>query len=144
MFWPGWQHDVAVFVLVYVGMGLLYETILKLRRPDPMPNRSRQKGDRFERECVTNLRELGVWAERVPLSGAAGGTFTDDLYVEVCGQREQIECKTRARAWGDLVGWLKAEKHAKPPYCLFIKADRTPTMVVMSLETFAKLSKGIL
>lgn len=109
-----------------------------------MPNRSRQKGDRFERQCVHDLEALGVWAERVPLSGAAGGTFTDDLYVEVCGTREQIECKTRARAWADLFGWLQAPKHEKPPYCLFIKADRTPTLVVMSLEKFAALSKGIL
>lgn len=109
-----------------------------------MPNPSRQKGDRFERACVKELSDLGVWAERVPLSGAAGGTFTDDLYVEVCGVREQIECKTRARAWADLFGWLQAPNHAKPPFCLFIKADRTPTLVVMTIEQFARLSKGIL
>lgn len=109
-----------------------------------MPNRSRQKGDRFERQCVHDLAALGVKAERVPLSGAAGGSWTDDLVVEVCGQNEKIECKTRARAWADLFGWLKAENHAKPPFALFIKADRTDTLVVMPLETFARLSQGIL
>lgn len=109
-----------------------------------MPNRSRQKGDRFERQCVHALEELGVPAERVPLSGAAGGSHTDDLTVEVCGQVERIECKTRARAWSDLFGWLNPPHHERPPFALFIKADRTDTLVVMPLETFARLSKGIL
>lgn len=108
-----------------------------------MPNRSRQKGDRFERWCVNRLVELGVPAARVPLSGSAGGEHTDDLTVEVCGSVERVECKTRARAWGDLFGWLD-RKDRKPPYCLFIKADRTETLVVMPLDTFARLSKGIL
>ncbi len=107
-------------------------------------NPSRQKGDRFERACVSALVDLGVPAERVPLSGAAGGSFTDDLYVEVCGQREQIECKTRARAWSDLFGWLNPKHHPKPPFALMIKADRTDTLVVMTLPQFARLAKGII
>lgn len=109
-----------------------------------MPNPSRQKGDRFERQCVHDLEELGVWCQRVPLSGAAGGIFTDDLYVDVCGTREQIECKTRAKAWADLFGWLNPKHHDKPPFCLFIKADRTDTLVVMTLPQFARLAQGIL
>jgi hypothetical protein len=109
-----------------------------------MPNRSRQKGDRFERQCIHDLADLGVTARRVPLSGSAGGPDTDDLIVEVCGREERIECKCRKRAWTDLFGWLTAAKHAKPPFALFIKADRTPTLVVMSLEQFARLSQGIL
>ena len=103
-----------------------------------MPNPSRQKGDRFERSCVQQLAALGVQAERVPLSGAAGGSFGSDLQVEVCGAIEKVECKTRKRAWSDLFGWLPGN------FCLMIKADRTDTLVVMSLETFAKLAKGIL
>ena len=98
-----------------------------------MPNRSREKGDRFERECVNRLRAAGVAAERVPLSGAAGGSFGSDLVV--AGRR--IECKTRKRAWLDLFGWLPGN------HALFIKADRTDTLVVMSLETYADLLKGV-
>lgn len=109
-----------------------------------MPNRSREKGDRFERACIHDLADLGVIARRVPLSGSAGGPDTDDVIVEVCGREERFECKTRARAWADLFGWLQAVKHDRPPFALFIKADRTPTLVVMSLEQFARLSKGIL
>lgn len=106
-----------------------------------MPNASRQKGDRFERQCVADLDALGIPAKRTPLSGAVEG-FTGDLHVEVCGHVEEIECKTRARGWLDLFGWLKHDKH--PPFALFIKADRTDTLVVMDLPTFARLSKGIL
>lgn len=110
-----------------------------------MPNRSRQKGDRFERDCIKKLAELGVEAERVPLSGGAiGGSFEDDLLVDVCGRREHVECKTRARAWADLFGWLNPIHHAHKPFCLFIKADRTDTLVVMPLETFSALAKGML
>jgi len=106
-----------------------------------MPNPSRQKGDRFERACVDALRAEGVPAKRTPLSGAVEG-FTGDLIVEVCGREEEIECKTRARGWLDLFNWLKHDKH--PPFALFIKADRTDTLVVMDLPTFIRLSKGIL
>ena len=95
-------------------------------------NPSRQKGDRFERQCVHDLGALGVSAERVPLSGAAGGSFGSDLIVA----GHKIECKTRKRAWTDLFGWLPGN------HALFIKADRTDTLVVMSLETFADMLKG--
>jgi hypothetical protein len=103
-----------------------------------MPNRSREKGDRFERECVNRLKDLGLPAERVPLSGAVGGSFTDDIIVS----GHQVECKTRARAWSDLFGWLNPKHHERPPYALFIKADRTDTLVVMTLDTFADMLKG--
>lgn len=103
-----------------------------------MPNRSRQKGDRFERECVNKLKDMGISAERVPLSGSAGGSFTDDLIVA----GHQIECKTRARAWLDLFNWLNPKHHAKPPHALFIKADRTEPLVVMGFDTFAEMLKG--
>lgn len=107
-----------------------------------MPNRSRQKGDRFERQCVLELKALGLDARRVPMSGSANVTHdTDDLILTVDGQERRLECKTRARAWSDLFGWLKAEKHAKPPYALLIKSDRTDTLVVMPFETFAELQK---
>lgn len=96
---------------------------------------SRQKGDRFERECVNALKDQGVTAERVPLSGAAGGSYSSDLRVLVRGESWKVECKTRKRAWTDLFGWLPGNN------CLFIKADRTDTLVVMSLNTFAELTK---
>ena len=97
-----------------------------------MPSRSRQKGDRFERDCVDRLKEMGLEAQRVPLSGAAGGQFGSDIIV--AGRK--VECKTRKRAWLELFNWLPGN------HALMIKADRTDTLVVMTLETYAEMLKG--
>ena len=97
-----------------------------------MPNPSRQKGDRFERDCVNRLREAGLEASRVPLSGAAGGEFSGDLIV----QGHKGECKTRKRFIGQFLGWLTGNQF------LFLKEDRSDTLVVMRLETFTELLKG--
>ncbi len=102
-----------------------------------MPNKSRQKGDRFEVDCVNTIRAAGLQAQRVPLSGAAGGMFSGDLHVQVCDRIEKIECKTRARAWLDLYGWIVDN------YALFIKRDRCETLVVLRLSDFIRLQKGI-
>jgi hypothetical protein len=58
--------------------------------------------------------------------------FGSDLIVA----GHKIECKTRQRAWSDLFGWLPGNR------ALFIKADRTDTLVVMTLETFVDMVKG--
>lgn len=94
----------------------------------------RQKGDRFERSCVNDLQALGIGAERIPMSGAMGGSFTGDVTVPVQGVDRKIECKSRAKGWGDLYGWLPGN------YALFIKRDRAETLVVMRLQDFAALS----
>ena len=94
-------------------------------------NPSRQKGDRFEREVAGRLRALGVAAVRVPLSGAAGGDFGSDL--EVGPNKLKIECKTRKRFIGQFLGWLEGN------YALFVKEDRSETLVVMRLDDFAAL-----
>lgn len=92
-------------------------------------NRSRQKGDRFEVSCVNRLKELGLEAQRVPLSGAAGGLFSSDIVV--AGRK--IECKTRKRFIGQFLGWLEGN------FALFVKEDRSETLVVMRLADFAAL-----
>lgn len=92
-------------------------------------NRSRAKGDRFERDCVNRLKDLGLEAQRVPLSGAAGGMFSSDIVVA----SRKIECKTRKRFISQLLGWLQGN------YALFVKEDRSETLVVMRLDDFAAL-----
>ena len=95
---------------------------------------AKQKGDRFERECVELFIKHGLWAERVPLSGAAGGSFGSD--IQVTDPLESVtvkyECKSRARAWGDLYGWLA------PPdvHALLIKRDRSEPLIVMTLKDY--------
>ena len=94
---------------------------------------SRQKGDRFERECVHLLLGRGVLCERVPLSGAAGGSFGSDLRVVIQGTAKQVECKIRQRAWADLYQWLEGN------FALFIRSNGRKPLVVMPLDTFADL-----
>jgi hypothetical protein len=40
---------------------------------------SREKGNRTERAIVRALQDHGLGAERVPLSGSAGGSYLGDL-----------------------------------------------------------------
>ena len=48
---------------------------------------SRDKGARREREFVKLLKKEGIKAERVPLSGACGGSYSGDirLWLHNCG-----------------------------------------------------------
>ena len=96
-------------------------------------NPSRQKGDRFEREVVNYLKDAGLDASRVPLSGAAGGEFSGDVVV----QGHKGECKTRKRFIGQFLGWIEGN------HFLFLKQDRSATLVVMRIETYAELLKGV-
>lgn len=100
-----------------------------------MGKASRDKGNRFERACVNALQAEGIGAERIPLSGAAGGSFVGDITVPVQGRDQRIECKKRARAWSDLYRWIVGN------YALFIARDRAETLVVMRLADFAVLAK---
>lgn len=45
-------------------------------------HRSKRKGDRIERELVALHREASIEAQRVPLSGAAGGLYSGDLVIQ--------------------------------------------------------------
>lgn len=55
--------------------------------------RSRDKGNRVERAIVRALQDAGLGAERVPLSGSAGGSYTGDLTVPVLGRDLVVEVK---------------------------------------------------
>ena len=89
---------------------------------------SRNKGAREERFLVRLLQEQGFAAERVPLSGAAGGRFSGDVSVPVLGDDWTIESKVRANGFRELYGWL-ADNHA-----LVVRADRREPLVVLPLR----------
>lgn len=99
-----------------------------------MGKKSRDKGNRFERECVNRLQSLGIGAERVPLSGAAGGSFGSDLIVPVQGRDRKIECKKRADGFAQLYTWIEGN------YGLFVSRDRSETLVVLRLSDFVSLA----
>ena len=98
--------------------------------------KSKRKGSGFEREVVNALRALGVAAERVPLSGAAGGSYCDDVTAPVLGEDKRFECKRRASGFKTLYGWLS------PTYGLIVRDDHCPALVVLRLEDFARLARG--
>jgi hypothetical protein len=107
-----------------------------------MANRSKQKGDRREREVVEALRTLSplIQAQRVPLSGAAGGKFSGDVRIEAGGQFFTAEVKARrdGDGWKKLAGWLADHD------LLFLIADRKAPLVAMPWGMFAWLMREAL
>ena len=95
-----------------------------------MPKFSRDKGLRSERELVNLLRDRGIPAERVPLSGAAGGSFGGDVVAMFDGKKTLIECKVRADGFKQIYGWLAVVD------MLAIKRDRAEWLVVMPISKY--------
>lgn len=95
---------------------------------------AKRKGAGFEREVVLALKELG--AIKVPLSGAIKiDGFDHDISCVVRGVARKIEAKRRARAFSTIATMLANN------YALAIRDDRSPTMIVMRLETFVELAR---
>jgi|TARA_R110000751_G_scaffold130631_1_gene232593 Holliday junction resolvase len=110
-----------------------------------MGRMSRSKGSRVEREFVNKLRDSGVYAERVPLSGAAGGQFSGDLVIPVkSGTLEALnpdikELRAEVKARKDGAGFTQLEKWKGDNDLLFLKRDRQEPMVVMDWDLFLGL-----
>jgi Holliday junction resolvase len=108
--------------------------------PDPQPAKrrggraSRQKGDRAERALVKFLQQHGFAAERIPLSGAAGGRFTGDLSLPLLGVDRCVEVKVRANGFRELYGWLVGRD------VLVVKQDRAEPLVVIPLRLAAEIA----
>lgn len=98
-----------------------------------MGRASRDKGNRFEREIVNTYRSEGFEAQRVPLSGGAGGDFQDDIILKLPTGEIRGEAKARANGFKQIYDWLK------PKSFLYIKADRERPLVIMDLQQFIGL-----
>jgi len=98
--------------------------------------RSKRKGSGFEREVVRALQDRGLAAERVPLSGAVGGSYTDDITCPVLGVDWRFECKRRARGFATIYSMLGNADG------LFIRDDHERTLVVLPLDLFTAIAKG--
>lgn len=98
-----------------------------------MSKKSRDKGLRIERQIVNALQEWGYAAERIPLSGAAGGSFGGDITVPVLGEDMRGEVKGRATGFAQPYGWLEGVDF------LVVKADRKEPLLVMPLKKAAEL-----
>ena len=96
--------------------------------------RSRDKGNRVERAIVKALQAAGLGAERVPLSGSAGGSYTGDLTVPLMGADRVVEVKARAAGFASLYAWLEGRD------VLVVKADRREPLVVLPLRLAAEIA----
>lgn len=96
--------------------------------------RSRDKGNRTERAIVRVLQDHGLGAERVPLSGSAGGSYAGDLTLPLLGVDRVVEVKARANGFRELYAWLEGRD------LLVIKADRRASLVVIPLDLAARIA----
>jgi len=101
-----------------------------------MASRQKIKGSAFEREIVGWFLGLGIDAERVPLSGAAKGSYSADIrFGPVLGMTG--ECKRFANGLGKLYAALEQDGADM----VFARADRKETIVCMNLDTLEALLK---
>lgn len=87
----------------------------------------RRKGARVERELVNALKAAGIPAERVPLSGAAGGSYTGDLVIN---GRYRVEVKARK----DGKGFTQLEDWLGDNDLLILKRNHGDPLVVLPWE----------
>lgn len=96
--------------------------------------RARDKGNRAERAITKFLQDRGFAAERVPLSGSAGGRYCGDITVPVIGRDLVAEVKVRGRGFGSLYDWLDGRD------LLVVKADRREPLIVIPLTLAAEIA----
>jgi len=96
--------------------------------------RSREKGNRAERAIVKFFQDQGFAAERVPLSGSAGGSYKGDLTIPLMGSDRCAEVKCRANGFRELYAWLVERD------LLIVRADRKEPLVVLPLRLAAEIA----
>lgn len=98
-----------------------------------MGKASRDKGNREEVAIVNGWQVNGFAAERIPLSGAAGGSFVGDVTIPIAGNDRVFEVKVRAAGFKEIYNWLSEH------FGLFIRADRKDRLVVLREADFRRL-----
>lgn len=96
---------------------------------------SRDKGNRVERSIVNACLDANIQAERVPLSGASGGSYTGDMIL--C---DKFRCEIKARKDGS--GFKLLYKWKAGNDILIVKQDRSSPLFIMDLDTLSQLIKG--
>jgi hypothetical protein len=102
----------------------------------PGGRRPRDKGNRAERALVRLLQGRGFAAERVPLSGSAGGRFGGDVTVPLLGVDRCVEVKVRGTGFGQLYDWLEGRD------LLVARADRREPLVILPLRLAVEIAQA--
>jgi len=99
-----------------------------------MPNRSREKGSRFEREIVEIFKEHHLPAWRMPWSGMMAH-YKGDVKVKVTWEDDALtgECKVKANGFKFIYDSLGEHDF------LAIKADRKEPLIVIRANKYAEL-----
>ena len=97
---------------------------------------SRDKGARFERLICELMNQAGIPAEKIPLSGAAGGSFTGDIIIL---GRYKVECKVRGQGGGlvSFYNWLGDND------LVVVKQDRKKPLAILPLSNLKEIGCAI-
>jgi hypothetical protein len=104
-------------------------SIKAVRRLAMSGSKSKRKGSAGEREFA----DL-IGGRRVPLSGALGGEYSNDV---IAPNGWGIEIKRRATGFTTLYAWLLDER--EKPDALAFRADRQPWVVAMTIDKFIEM-----
>jgi Holliday junction resolvase len=83
---------------------------------------------------VKFFQDRGFAAERVPLSGSAGGSYLGDLTVPILNVDRVVEVKCRADGFRELYRWLIDRD------ILIVRADRSEPLVILPLKLAAEIA----
>jgi Holliday junction resolvase len=104
-----------------------------------MGRTSQRKGGRVEREIVALHKDMGVYAERVPLSGASryrGNGADVDIYPR--GKDEApFVCEVKSRKNGG--GFVQLETWLADFDCLFLKRNNADPLVLLPWRVWRSL-----
>jgi len=101
-------------------------------------SKHRSKGDRVEREIVELHEDIGIHAERYPLSGASRFRGTGhDLDVYAKDAAPPLRAEVKARKEGS--GFTMLEKWLGDYDLLFLKRNHKTPLVVLPWHIYARL-----
>jgi Holliday junction resolvase len=101
--------------------------------------RSRDKGNRVEREIVDRHKSLGIHAERYPLSGASrfrGSAHDVDVYPFGRGEAP-ITCEVKSRKNG--AGFATLDKWLCDFDALFLRRNNADPLVVLPWRVWSQI-----
>lgn len=106
----------------------------------------RRKGNRIENEIVHRFLEIGIHAERVPLSGAS--KYRDngaDVDIYLCGPKDSAEAPLVAevKARKDGRGFTTLENWIGDADLLVLRRDRADPLVALPWSTLVRIAKKL-